>query len=140
LLQARLEGAYLVGARLEGADLRRADFRRSHWAGASTWASSAQSADFRAAQGLTQAQIDHMVGSRQTLLPETGGFTIPSCWKSPPAGFDAFVERVSVRELRSSDDVRAEFICADGEEPQRTGTQHPVDATYPDGHPLADFR
>ena len=92
---ARLEGANLDGARLEGADLRYADFQRSNWAGASIRASPAQFADFRGAQGLTQGQLDQMIGNEQTLLPDTGGFTIPSCWKTPPDGFDALVERVA---------------------------------------------
>ena len=45
-----------------------------------------------------------------------------------------------MREFREPDDVRAEFLCPEGEEPQRTGTRLPLDAPYPDGHPLADRR
>jgi uncharacterized protein YjbI with pentapeptide repeats len=135
---ARLEEANLGEARLEGADLRYADFRGSDWAGASSRASPAQFADFRGVQYLTQTQLDQMIGNAGTLLPDTGNLTIPSCWKTPPEGFDALVERVSEREFRSAEDVRSEFLCPAGEEPQRTGTRLPVDAPYPAGHPLAD--
>ena len=43
-------------------------------------------------------------------------------------------------EFSSAEDVRAELLCPDGAEPQRTGILLPLDAPYPDGHPLADRR
>jgi hypothetical protein len=78
-----------------------------------------------------------MIGNAGTLLPDDGGLTIPSCWKTPPEGFDALVQRVSDQESRFADAVRAEFLCPEGTEPQPTGTPLPLDAPYPDGHPLA---
>jgi uncharacterized protein YjbI with pentapeptide repeats len=138
LFRARLEGAELFRARLEGADLRYANFRGSrNWTGASILATPAQFADFRGAQGLTQDQLDQMVGNGQTLLPDTGTLTIPSCWKTPPYGFNALVERVGGREPRRPGEIRAEFLCPEGQEPRRTGTRLPLDAPYPEGHPLA---
>jgi hypothetical protein len=81
-----------------------------------------------------------MIGNTDTLLPDTGTLTIPSCWKTPPEGFDALVERVARLERRATDAIRAEFLCPEGAEPQRTGTRRSLDAPYPDGHPLADRR
>jgi hypothetical protein len=84
--------------------------------------------------GLTQGQLDQLIGNEHTLLPDSGSFTIPSCRTSLPDDFDALVER----EFRSADVVRAEFLCPEGEEPRRTGTRLSLDAPYPDGHPLAE--
>ena len=160
LRDARLGHANLAGARLEGADLtaaalvwvdlshaamkgarlsyaemnkvvlRRADLRLTKWANPSIQALPAQFADLRGAEELTQGQLDQMIGNVQTLLPNVGNLSIPSCWKTPPEGFDALVDRVA--------EVRADFLCPAGEEPQRTGTPLAVDAPYPPGHPLAD--
>ena len=53
-----------------GGEPQNADFRSSNWAGASNRASTAQFADFRGAQALTQAQLDELIGNAATLLPE----------------------------------------------------------------------
>lgn len=38
----------------------------------------------------------------------------------------------------TSSELRAEYVCPPGEEPERTGTRLPLDAPYPEGHPLND--
>ena len=96
---ARLEGANLSEARLEGADLRARISGDQTGPAHQIRASPAQFADFRGAQGLTQDQLDQLIGNEHTLLPDTGSFTIPSCWKTPPDGFDALVERVAERSF-----------------------------------------
>jgi hypothetical protein len=83
-----------------------------------------------------------MIGDAETLLPltlapDTGNhFTIPACWTSPPEGFDALIEGIARNDPIDADQLRAEFLCPAGEVPQRTGTPLPVDAPYPEGHPL----
>ena len=138
--RARLEGADFGRAHLGEADLRGANLKSANRVGAHT-GSPAQFADFRGAQGLTQAQLDQMIGNEMTLLPEDERtLTIPSCWKEAPPFLDAKIANMpEVRlGLRSPEEVRAAFLCPPGEEPKRTGTRLPLDAPYPEGHPLAD--
>ncbi|WP_111431145.1 pentapeptide repeat-containing protein [Rhodobacteraceae bacterium DSL-40] len=135
---AHLEGADLSWAHLEGADLRRADLKSANWAGAHT-GSPAQFADFRGARDLTQEQLDQMIGNEMTLLPkDEGTLTIPSCWRGAPAFLDAKIANMPDvgGGRRAPEKVRAEFLCPPGEEPKRTGTRLPLDAAYPEGHPL----
>jgi len=138
---ARMEGADLGGARMEGANLRRADLRSAEWAGGETDAP-AHSADLRGAVGLTQDQLDQMIGNSETLLPETLGDgslpSIPSCWATPPPFLDPLIALLSSGNERLADNLRAKFLCPEGTPPARTGTPLALDAPYPDGHPLAD--
>ena len=71
LFEAQMEGADLSAAQMEGADLSGTDLRRSEWAGASNRAVAGPSADLRGAQGLTQGQLEELIGNADTLLPET---------------------------------------------------------------------
>jgi hypothetical protein len=93
-------------------------------------------------QGLTQAQLDELIGDPDTLLPDRPSdngtpLYVWSCWETPPAGFDALVQRVSDGEFRDPQEVRAEFLC--GREPRhRTGTPLSVEAPRPPDHPLGD--
>ena len=140
---ARMEGADLGrGADGGGGPLPGADLRISaEWAGGETGAP-AHSADLRGAKGLTQNQLDQMIGNAETLLPETlddGAVpSIPSCWATPPPFFEAMIARMPYGDEDRANDLRAEFLCPDGTEPVRTGTPLALDAPYPDGHPLAD--
>ena len=141
LREARLEGANLSEARLEGADLSEADLRKSKWAGTSNPTLLAHFADLRGAQGLTQAQLDTMIGNAGTLLTFVPDNVQPlyvwSCWETPPQGFDALVARVAGREGSDPEDVRAEFLCGPDNPHVKTGTPLALDAPYPPGHPLA---
>ncbi|MBP7242274.1 pentapeptide repeat-containing protein [Amaricoccus sp.] len=140
LAEARLVGAKLRLARLEGADLSGADLRSSTWAGASCRASPAQSADLRGAEGLTQDQLENLIGNEDTLLPdpsETGkSFYVWSCWETPPKGFDALVERVARFTGVTEEKIRAAFLCGPGNPRHTTGKPWPLDQPRPEGHPL----
>ena len=120
---ARLEGANLCRARLEGANLALADLRRSNWAGASNRASPAQFADFRGAQGLTQAQLEDLIGNAGTLLarrhaPDTGEpFYVWSCWEKPPPDLDRIVATAAGLLRRST---RTAPPCAPSSSAART--------------------
>jgi uncharacterized protein YjbI with pentapeptide repeats len=138
---ARLEGADLTGAQLEGTDLRYADFRESSWAGASNRASLAQFADLRGARGLTQAQLESLIGNKGTLLPEgpapdTGQpYYVWSCWETPPSDLDRIVSTASGTDVADRAALRAEFLCGHDNPHRKTGTPGPLDS--PD-RPLAD--
>ncbi|MCB1372002.1 MAG: pentapeptide repeat-containing protein [Rhodobacteraceae bacterium] len=140
---AGLEGADLWLAGLEGADLRRSDFRKSDWSDASTRASPAQFADLRGVLGLTQAQLDNLIGNEGTLLPEGVSETgepwhVWSCWETPPEGLDALVARTAEPVFADPEVLRADFLCSPDNPRRKTGTPLPLDAPYPPGHPLAD--
>ncbi len=128
---------------MEGAVLSGADFRSAEWAGGET-GGPAEYADLRGAKGLTQDQLDAMIGDANTLLPETlddGSVpSIPSCWATPPPFFEATIASLSRGLEDGANDFGAEFLCPDGAEPTRTGTPLALDAPYPDGHPLANRR
>jgi hypothetical protein len=136
--RAELEGANLSRVRLEGADLRWADLRSSEWAGATFAASPVHSADLRGARNLTQAQINQLVGDKNTLLPE--GLHVWSCWVTPPKAFNALVARAARWSSYSEDDLRRDWICPPGSQPQKTGTSLPLNAPRPEGHPLGQDR
>ena len=98
---------------------------------------------FAAPVGLTQAQLDQMIGDAGTLLPETlddGTVpSIPSCWATPPPLFEAMIDaHVATATRDCANKLRAEFLCPEGTDPARTGTPLALDAPYPEGHPLAD--
>ena len=150
---AQMEGANLIGAQMEGADLTRgadggadlryADLRRSEWAGASSRASPAHSADLRGAQGLTQAQLEELIGNPDTLLPDgpsdTGApFYVWSCWETPAARLRPVSTPLALAASRPRE-TAPEFLC--GREPRhKTGTPLAVDAPRPPGHPLGEPR
>jgi uncharacterized protein YjbI with pentapeptide repeats len=143
LLWARLDVADLDGARLEGANLIGADFRSANWARAHV-RSPAQFADFRGAQGLTQAQLDHVIGDAGTLLPvhpapDTGKpYRVWTCWTEPPENLDALLEQTERSDEDARAALRAEWLCGPDNPRRPTGTPLALDAPYPDGHPLAN--
>lgn len=143
---ALMEGADLSGARIseacmEGADLRKASFRSAKGWDNETGAP-ADATDFRGVHGLTQSGLDRMVGNATTLLParlDDGTVpSIPSCWATPPPFFEAMIARLSSGNEDWAYKLRAEFLCPEGTDPVRTGTPLPLDAPYPEGHPLAN--
>ncbi|MEM8572034.1 MAG: pentapeptide repeat-containing protein [Pseudomonadota bacterium] len=142
LSRARMERANLKEAQMDGANLSEANLKSAEWAGAHM-RSPAHSADFRGGQDLTQAQLDQMIGDANTLLPDglapdTGeAYSIPSKWRDAPPFFDEMLQEHWKYGFDSADDLRDAFLCAEGEEPERTGTPLPLDAPYPEGHPLA---
>lgn len=140
LREARLEGAVLRGARLEGVALAGADLRGSDWEGASNRASPAHSADLRGVRGLTQAQLDGMIGNTGTLLtvmPESEDpLYIWSCWETPPESFHVLMSRMAEWGY-DTDVLRASFLCSPENPRRKTGTPLPLDAPYPEGHLLA---
>jgi hypothetical protein len=134
LVRARLEGADLNGARLEGTNLRYADFRQSKWAGASNRASPAHFADYRGAQGLTQLQLEELIGNAGTLLSEglsdTGEpWYVWSCWEQPPADLDWIVATAAgpLADDVARSALRVEFLCGPGNPRHRTGTPCPAE-------------
>ena len=125
LLEARLERADLTWARLEGADLKRARLE-----GAVLW-----KADLRAAQYLTQAQLEKVIGNAETLLPDhpapdTGGpYRVWTCWTNPPDNLERFLERAEPSSEKRRAALRAEWICG-LENPRRaTGTPCALELT-----------
>ena len=135
-----LAGADLRGARFGGAALLGADLRGSLWPAVGP--ATLHGADLREARGLTQAALDAMVGSADTLLPDglapdTGApFFIWRCWETPPAGFDAIVAVAATAVALGADPeaVRAALLCRGGRMP--TGTPLAAGAPRPPGHPL----
>jgi uncharacterized protein YjbI with pentapeptide repeats len=140
---ARLEGADLGGARLEGAHLGWADLRSARWAGAHV-RSAAHFADFRGAQDITQAQLDHVIGNPGTLLPDhpapdTGApYRVWTCWTDPPENLDALLERAELFDEEARAALRAQWLCGPDNPRRPTGTPLALDAPYPEGHPLAN--
>jgi hypothetical protein len=108
----------------------------------------AHGADLRGAKGLTQAQLDRMIGDDRTLLP-TGRdpasgrlLDLPNCWAEPPIGFERLIDRLTnagsidegkaiaverpdgSRVAVSASDLRDLFLCPETD-PVRTGTRCP---------------
>ncbi len=130
LSEARLEGAYLREARLEGANLREARLQSADWAGATLGASTAQTADFTGGWNLTQTQLAEVIGDDDTILPldaETGEqLYVWSCWSEPPATLNTLL-KVYPDFMR--EDVKGQWLCAEGEAPRKVGT--PAEAAAP---------
>lgn len=147
---ARMEGADLSWARLKDADLRWArlnwtDLREAQLQGADLswtqlqganlrdvsldWAA-LQYADLRGVQGLSQAQLDNVIGNVYTLLPvspapDTGEpYYIWSCWHEMPPNFEQLLG-----------DQSGDLICGDSPR-QQSGTTVPQGAPYPEDNPL----
>jgi uncharacterized protein YjbI with pentapeptide repeats len=145
LTSARLEGANLRNARLEAADLRAADLRSAYWDGADV-RSPTHLADFRGAEGLSQAQLDYVIGNVGTLLPDhpapdTGEpYRVWTCWTDPPDNLDAILEYAEPFNEDSRAALRAEWLCGPDNPRHPTGTPLALDAPYPEGHPLANRR
>jgi uncharacterized protein YjbI with pentapeptide repeats len=127
LLKARLQGAILLGARLDGTDLSEALLVGADLVGAEIQASQAQFADFRGAKGLTQSQLDEVIGNDGTLLPDgnapdTGQpLYVWSCWDSAPPEIDRIVA-VAVDPFKGEATLRAEFVCGPDNPRRKTGT------------------
>ncbi|WP_068110589.1 pentapeptide repeat-containing protein [Tropicimonas marinistellae] len=139
LTRAQMEGADLTGAQMEGAVLTGARFQSANWAWANV-RSPAQFADFRGGQDLTQEMLDHVIGNEHTLLPaDPPGLHVWTCWAVPPEGFDAMVARAAGIAYDSTgdlgfvteDDLRAQWLCPSGTEPQPTGTPLGLDEVPP---------
>ncbi len=109
---AQLEGAGLGEARLEGADLRWAGLQSADWAGATIGPSPAHSADFADGRGLTQSQLDLVIGDEATILPrdaETGEpLHVWSCWEEEAVA--RFIEIWTEHSDYEPDDLREEMI------------------------------
>ncbi|WP_424927609.1 pentapeptide repeat-containing protein [Amaricoccus tamworthensis] len=141
---AQLQAAVLWGARLEGASFNSTDLRSADWAGA-TLCSQAHSADLRGAQNLNQAQLNAILGDERTLLPEgkapdTGQpYSIAAYWEEAPCHFEQVVAWMA-RDMIGGQDATIYweiFLC--GDKPVvRYSNSLPVDAPYPEGHPLAE--
>ncbi|MCL7938843.1 pentapeptide repeat-containing protein [Halomonas sp. ATCH28] len=143
LLGSRLEGADLFGARLEGADLRWARLQGARLEGADLRWAVLHTADLRGAQGLTQVQLDGVIGNADTLLPEgtdTGeAYYIWNCWEQPPPNFQGTVATWggSVETDEGEHLLLREAALCGNRPRERTGTPLAQDAPYPEGHPIA---
>ena len=143
LSRARLEQARLGGARLKGADLRSADFRGADWGGVPIRAALAHFADLRTTGMLLQSQLEQVIGDRFTLLPdrmnENGEpYHVWSCWETPPPDFDAILAAADpFADEAEREDLRRRFLCGPDNPRRKTGAPLSLDASYPEGHPLA---
>jgi uncharacterized protein YjbI with pentapeptide repeats len=126
LSAARLEGANLRWVRMEGALLRVADLKSVEWADAQV-ASPAHSADFRGARGLTQDQLDTVIGDVGTLLPHDPPLRVWTCWTDPPANLDALLQRAEPFDEARRDALRAAWVCSPDNPRRPTGTPCPPD-------------
>jgi uncharacterized protein YjbI with pentapeptide repeats len=144
LSEASMWDAVLSGAHMDGTNLQSTDLRSADWQGTSIGASPAHSADLRGAKNLTQAQIEDVIGDKDTLLPignapDTGApYFIWSCWMTPPDGFDALVQRFIRTRFESAEHLRRTFLCSPGNPRRKLETGMAVDAPRPPGHPLGD--
>jgi len=146
LTEAHLEGADLKGAQLEGANLRSAHLQGAYlvwarlqsaeWVGATIGASPAHSPNCTSGLGLTQSQLDLVIGDDATILPldaETGEqLHVWSCWEDEAAA--AFVEIITRHHDKWTADALRRFmmdegwLCGErqyprpeGDRPRRTG-------------------
>ncbi|MFV0386242.1 pentapeptide repeat-containing protein [Paracoccus sp. (in: a-proteobacteria)] len=145
LRDATAAGALFWGAEITGADLRGADFKDASWEDAEVSSSVAHSADFRGGIGLGQQHLSGMIGDERTLLPpanlwaEGDDLYVPSCWETEPEDWATLVLAHSprgmntdrLRQTMTEDEMRAAFLCAPGEVPQKTGTPWPLDREPP---------
>ena len=64
-----------------------------------------------------------MIGDVDTVLPrdaETGEqLYVWSCWEEAPPNLE---ELIQMNWWENAEDLRAEWLCADGEEPRKVGT------------------
>jgi uncharacterized protein YjbI with pentapeptide repeats len=127
---AQMEGANLWRAQMEGASLSGAQMRSVKWAGATFSAAPAHFTDLRGAISLGQDQLDFFIGDETTLL--SPGFHVWTCWAKPPKGFEKMVS-VAARDSfsKSEEQIRADWLCPEGTEPQKTGTQLGLDNEPP---------
>jgi hypothetical protein len=128
LWRARMEGADLQGAWMEGVDLREADLKSAGWAYTQS-ASPAHSADFRGARGLTQDQLNMVIGDVDTLLPHDPPLRVWTCWTDPPANLDALLEREETNDEGRRAALRAAWVCSPDNPRRPTGTPCPPDLT-----------
>jgi len=73
-------------------------------------------ADFRGAKGLTQAQLESLIGNSATILPDGPSKTgkplyIWSCWEDPPPDFDRLLLNAMTMTLTDPKLLRGEFLC-----------------------------
>ncbi|MBU3029789.1 pentapeptide repeat-containing protein [Paracoccus marinaquae] len=133
---AELSGIDFRGALMQGANLGWAGLQSVKWQGAKGSASLAHSADFRGSTGLMQELLSTMIGNPETLLPDTRdaatgeSLFVPSCWPFEPKGWHVLVGALA-RNGMTEERMRAEFLCAPGEAPRKTGTPWPLDRDPP---------
>jgi uncharacterized protein YjbI with pentapeptide repeats len=124
---ARLEGAVLRRARLEGADLQWANLKSADWDGAHLH-SPAHGADFRGGIGLTQEQLESVIGNEYTLLPHDPPLRVYTCWTNPPANLRVPREpRFMTNPDAPREALRPEWLCGPDNPRRQTGTPCPPD-------------
>lgn len=141
---ADMRSVDLTGARIRSAALIGADLRDAIWIGANIDAALALGADLRGARGLSQDQLDQMIGDGETLLPtldpRTGeAFHVWTCWDAPQRDLEEMVSLTLAAKLLGEDrraSVRGGLVCGPGNPRRKTGTPWPVEAPRPEGHPL----
>ena len=104
---------------MEGANS--AGAQSAEWAGATFAASPAHSVDFTAGKNLTQTQLAQVIGDADTVLPldaDTGEqLYVWSCWEEAPPSL-----RALEMDPWADAELRAEWLCAEGETPRKVGT------------------
>jgi uncharacterized protein YjbI with pentapeptide repeats len=78
---AGMQGAELSGAQMQGANLRLAKMQGAECADATLRGASAHFADLTC-NGLTQNQLDEVIGNEYTILPR--GLHVRTCWETAP--------------------------------------------------------
>ncbi len=138
LRNVQMNGAELTDMQMGGVVLIGAEMRSVDWARTVFSGSVVHSADLRGAKSFDQEQLDLVIGNKYTLLPI--GRHVWSCWVKPPEGFENMVSHVSgiyVSMANVGDNwwnperVRADWLCPEGTEPQKTGTELGLDEDPP---------
>jgi len=64
-----------------------------------------------------------VIGNDRTLLPP--GLHVWTCWTDPPSKIDAMAARAAddFSESRTAEEIKRDWLCPEGTEPQPTGTQ-----------------
>lgn len=101
-----MQGAYLGGAQLQDAYCATATFHGA----------AARFATFTC-EGLTQAQLEGVIGNDDTVLPP--GLSVESCWPADSPWLAAFIDAHGDRFFGGPARIREAFECAEGEAPRK---------------------
>jgi hypothetical protein len=140
-LGGKAGGGRALGGAIGGGGPPRGRSRSANLAGALV-RSPAGYADLRGAEGLTQAQLENVIGDAATLLPDSPAddtgepYRVYTCWTDPPGNLDDLIDHVAPWD-EAGEALRAEWLCGPDNPRRPTGTPLALDAPYPDGHPLA---
>ncbi len=126
LRHAHLEDADLRFAHLEDANLKDARLKGASLQGATLAHALIHGADITGSLGLTQNQLNTVLGSDDTKLPADANTGRPlhvwSCWAELPPHWDDLLEHFSFGNPIRVETLRADLLCSPGTEPECRGT------------------